>query len=67
MLRLQVHEAIGNLDETSREIVLLHYFSRLSYEDIASVMDLSVQAIHGRLQRARRKLAAVLDPTGTKG
>ena len=67
MLRQQVHEAIGQLDETSREIVLLHYFSRLSYEDIASVMEISVQAIHGRLQRSRRKLAEILDPTGTKG
>lgn len=70
MLRLQVREAVGQLDETSREIVLLHYFSGLSYDDIAGVLDLSAQAIHGRLQRARRKLAELLDthkPTGTKG
>lgn len=67
MLRRQVHEALGELDETSREIVLLHYFSELSYEEIAGVLDLSVPAIHGRLQRARRKLGEILDPTGTKG
>jgi RNA polymerase sigma-70 factor, ECF subfamily len=70
MLRLQVREAVGQLDETSREIVLLHYFSGLSYDDIARVFDLSTPAIHGRLQRARRKLAELLDthkPTGTKG
>lgn len=67
MLRIQVHEALGQLDETSREIVLLHYFSRLSYEEIANATGLSTQAIHGRLQRARRNLAAILDPTGAKG
>jgi RNA polymerase sigma-70 factor, ECF subfamily len=65
-LRLQVHEAVGQLDETSREIVLLHYFSGLSYEEIAGVLDVSVQAIHGRLQRARGKLAEMLSPAETK-
>lgn len=68
MLRLQVQEAVAQLDETSREIVLLHYFSGLSYEDIAGALELSVAAIHGRLQRARRKLAQILDihaPHGT--
>jgi len=68
MLRLQVREAVEQLDETSREIVLLHYFSGLSYRNIAGVLDLSTQAIHGRLQRARLRLAELLDthkPTGT--
>lgn len=64
ILRQEVHEALEELDEQSREIVCLHYFSGLSYEEIARVMDLSTQAIHGRLQRARRKLAETLDPTG---
>jgi RNA polymerase sigma-70 factor (ECF subfamily) len=66
MLRLQIHEALEQLDESSREIVVLHYFSGLTYEDIAAVTDLSTQAIHGRLQRARQKLAEILAPTGAK-
>lgn len=64
--REQVHEALEQLDESSCEIVLLHYFSELSYEAIARVLDLSPQAIHGRLQRARRKLAEILKPTGVR-
>lgn len=64
--RDEVHEALQQLDESSHEIVLLHYFSELSYEDIARVLDLSPQAIHGRLQRARRKLAEILQPKGVK-
>ena len=66
VLRQELDEALRQLDETSHEIVLLHYFSALSYDEIAVVVDLSTQAIHGRLQRARRKLAEILNPTGTK-
>jgi len=66
-LRQHVHEVLEKLDDTSREIILLHYFSGMSYKDIASVIPLSTQAIHGRLQRARRKLRETLDPKGTKG
>ena len=65
-LREQIHEALDQLDETSREIVLLHYFSRMTYDEIASAMGLSTQAIHGRLQRARAKRAEILQPTGTE-
>ena len=65
-LRDQVHDAMEQLDETSREIVLLHYFSGLSYVEIAEVAELSTQAVHGRLQRARRKLAEILEPSGTR-
>jgi RNA polymerase sigma-70 factor (ECF subfamily) len=66
--RQRVREAIADLDETSREIILLHYFSRQSYDEIARVTNLSIQAVHGRLKRARQKLAQFLEthnPTGT--
>src|SRR5262249_54111058 len=55
-LRLQVQDALQLLEETSREVVVLHYFSGLSYHEIGQVLDLSVQSVHGRLQRARGKL-----------
>jgi RNA polymerase sigma-70 factor (ECF subfamily) len=59
-----VRDALEQLDDAAREVILLHYFSGLSYEEIARVLDLSTQAIHGRLQRARRKLAGILQATG---
>ena len=68
-LRLQVQDALQLLEQTSREIVVLHYFSGLSYEEISRALGLSVQGIHGRLQRARSKLAGLLgarDSSGTK-
>jgi RNA polymerase sigma-70 factor, ECF subfamily len=57
---IRLRESLGSLDERSREIVILHYFSELSYQQIAEVTQLSTQAIHGRLQRARRTLRDAL-------
>ncbi len=65
-LNLDVQCALMQLDEVSREVVVLHYFSGLSHDSIAAALEISSAAVHGRLQRARRKLAELLDPTGTK-
>jgi RNA polymerase sigma-70 factor (ECF subfamily) len=67
LLRLQVQEALQLLEATSREIVILHYFSGLSYQQIGQALDLSVQSVHGRLQRARSKLAQLLDAHDSSG
>jgi RNA polymerase sigma-70 factor (ECF subfamily) len=66
-LRLQVQDALQVLGETAREIVVLHYFSGLSYEEIGQALGLSVQSVHGRLQRARGKLAQVLEVRDSSG
>jgi RNA polymerase sigma-70 factor (ECF subfamily) len=55
--REQVHEALNHLSRSEREIIHLHYFSGLSYDEVAGVLGISAQAVHGRMQRARRKLA----------
>jgi RNA polymerase sigma-70 factor, ECF subfamily len=53
----QVHQALGRLSKSAREIIHLHYFSGLSYDEIARFLGISSQAVHGRMQRARRVLA----------
>jgi len=55
--REQVHEALNQLSRPEREIIHLHYFSGLSYDEVARVLGISPQAVHGRMQRARRNLA----------
>jgi RNA polymerase sigma-70 factor (ECF subfamily) len=68
-LRLQVQDSLQLLEETSREIVVLHYFSGLTYEEIGRALGVSVCGVHGRLQRARSKLACLLgarDSSGTR-
>ncbi|AMV37615.1 RNA polymerase sigma factor [Planctomyces sp. SH-PL62] len=66
-LRLHVQDALERLEATSREIVTLHYFSGLSYDEIGRALGLSAQSVHGRLQRARRKLAQILDARDSTG
>jgi RNA polymerase sigma-70 factor (ECF subfamily) len=66
VLQQEVQEALSLLDETAREIVLLHYFSGLSHSEIADAVELTPQAVHGRLQRARAKLAELLALAKTK-
>mgnify|MGYP003406540170 CR=1 FL=1 len=55
--RMDIDSALMQLDDLSRELVVLHYFSELSHAEIATALQLSSAAVHGRLQRARRKLA----------
>ena len=59
-VRLDIDNALMQLDELSREVVVLHYFSELSHAEIATALGSTSSAVHGRLQRARRKLAQKL-------
>ena len=56
-----LQQAVMTLKESHREVVLLHYFSGLSHRDIAATLDTSEQAVHGRLTRARKKIAEYLE------
>jgi RNA polymerase sigma-70 factor (ECF subfamily) len=59
-----VRQSVERLPAAAREVVLLHYFSGLSYEKIAATLGTSPQAVHGRLLRARRKMAEDLRRNG---
>ena len=59
-----VHQAVLRLPGAAREVVVLHYFTGLSHKQIAAMLDVSPQAVHGRLVRARRKLADQLRRNG---
>ncbi len=55
-----VRSAVDRLRRSPREVILLHYFSGLSYDEIGRALGISTQSVHGRLQRARRQLASQL-------
>jgi len=59
-----VRESVQRLPPSAREIVVLRYFSALSYAQIAETLGISPQAVHGRLTRARRRLADDLSRNG---
>lgn len=55
-----IRQAIEQLPETAKELVVLRYYDGLSYEQISSVLGISKASINGRLTRAKRKMAAYL-------
>ena len=61
---IKVRQAVEQLSSSAREVVQLHYFSGLSHDEIGKILGISPQAVHGRLQRARRCLREWLSKNG---
>ena len=60
----KVETALEQLSVGAREVVQLHYFSGLSYHEIGRALGITPEAVHGRLQRARRILFDLLSQPG---
>jgi RNA polymerase sigma-70 factor (ECF subfamily) len=54
-------QAIGLLPADSRELLYLRYRNGLSYEEIATLLATTPEAIHGRLRRAKQAVRAHLE------
>jgi RNA polymerase sigma-70 factor, ECF subfamily len=54
--RDEIWEALSRLDPVGRAIVVLREVDRLSYDEIATVLDLPVATVRTRLFRARQQL-----------
>jgi len=65
--RQAIRRAVWSLRETERELVILRYFDGFSQARISEVLDLSPQAVNGRLVRAKRKIAEYLKRNGFTG
>ena len=59
-----VRRAVGKLRPREREVVVLRYYENASYEHMASLLGISIQAVNGRLIRARRRIAEYLRREG---
>lgn len=53
---LLLHQAINELHEEHREVILLHHFGEIGVNEIASQLGVSVSAVKSRLFHARAKL-----------
>jgi RNA polymerase sigma-70 factor (ECF subfamily) len=61
-----LRDALSELDQLSRSIVVLREIEGLSYQEIAETLDISTALVKTRLLRARRTLqAAVRNPEAT--
>ncbi|NND76112.1 MAG: RNA polymerase sigma factor [Ilumatobacter sp.] len=54
-------DALDQLDELSRAIVVLREVEGLSYDDIATTLDVPIPTVKTRLLRARRELSRQLE------
>jgi len=61
----QIHEALEQLSEEFREIILLREFAELSYQEIAALLGCAQGTVMSRLARARQKLRTLLSPHRT--
>ena len=64
--KARVRRAIDTLPDAYRETVVLHYFSGLAYEEIASLTGVSEGTVKSRMSRAKAKLAQTLQKDGEK-
>lgn len=56
----QVRHAVEKLRQRDREVIVLHYLEQLSPADVATVLNISQNAVEVRLTRARRRLKEIL-------
>ena len=59
-----VKEAVDGLPAMYREIIVLRYYTNMSYREIESVLDLSGDTVKGRLARARHRIRIHLEAEG---
>jgi len=57
-----VQDAIGQLAEELREAIVLRDVRDLAYDEMAQVLDIPVGTVRSRLNRARTRLAELLEP-----
>ncbi len=55
-LSVAVRQAIQELDETYRSVVILYYFEDFSVKEIAEILGITSIAVKKRMSRARQKL-----------
>lgn len=59
-----VRRAVWQLPTDERELIMMRYFDGFSQARISQVLDLTPAAVNGRLTRAKRKIAELLEHSG---
>ena len=59
-LRKRIDDALGQLSEAHRTVLVLHEFEEMEYKEIAKTMGCSIGTVMSRLFYARRKMAVLL-------
>lgn len=59
-LRVRIDQALNQLSDAHRTVLVLHEFEQMEYKNIAKTMNCSIGTVMSRLFYARRKMAALL-------
>ncbi|MGA2640734.1 MAG: sigma-70 family RNA polymerase sigma factor [Spirochaetia bacterium] len=65
--RHTVRQALDRLAERYRSVLILMYYQKMSYEQIASVLEVPTKTVETRLYRARKLLRRSLQRAGVRG
>ncbi|NKB72738.1 MAG: sigma-70 family RNA polymerase sigma factor [Candidatus Latescibacteria bacterium] len=60
-LRALLRRALGRLTSKHRQVVVYHYFKGYSYAATARQLEIGIETVRSRLQKARRRLQKELD------
>jgi len=63
-LQRRLHDAIAQLDDIDREVILMRHFEQLSNQEVAQALELTGPASSMRYLRAVRRLRDLLAPGG---
>ena len=55
-----LHRALAKLEESDRDLVQLHFFGELTFQEIAAVRGMNPKTVCTRLTRSKEKLLAIL-------
>lgn len=64
-LRARIDEAMEQLSDAHRTVLVLHEFEQMEYKQIAEAMSCSIGTVMSRLFYARRRLANEFRPSGS--
>ena len=62
-----IRKAVFKLRSSERELIVMRYYNGFSQAQISTVLNISPQAVNGRLVRAKRKIAKYLKRNGFTG
>lgn len=65
--RERVNRALASLDERYRSVIVLLYYQKLPYEEIATILGVPVKTVETRLYRARKMLREALGQEEGRG
>jgi RNA polymerase sigma factor (sigma-70 family) len=63
----EIKDTISSLPKVYREVVYLYYYDSLTSEEIANVLDVSVNTVKTRLRRAKQRLGSMIKEAEVNG